>query len=119
MIKQRLSKREYLNLGGILIFIITISGCAALGTKTISKSSNLNVYEINKIGYSQPASEEILNKIRPNTSNIYQSAIEEYCTDKTIKIEKHNLSKYELIDNIDAYEIMPRVWFGWLSMHSD
>lgn len=106
MIEQKLSKREYLNLVGLLIFILTISGCAALGTKTISRSSNLNVYEIKKIGYSQPASEEILNKIRPNTSTIYQSAIEEYFADKTIKIEKHNLSKFELIDNIDTSEII-------------
>jgi len=106
MINQSLSKKGLLNLVSIITLIIILSGCAALGTKTISVSNNLNIYEFKKLGYSQPASEEFLNKIRQNTSNIYQEAIEEYYSEKKIKIEKHSLSKYELIDNIDVSEII-------------
>jgi hypothetical protein len=106
MIKQNLSRLNCLNLGGLLIIILISSGCAAFGTKTITKSSNLNTYEIKRLGYSQLASEEILNKIRPNTSNIYQSAIEEFYANKTVRIEKYNLTKFESIENIDTSEII-------------
>ncbi len=91
---------------GLLIFITILSGCSALGTKTIYKTNNLNSYNLQKIGYSQLASEERLNKIRPFTSKIYQVAFENYFSNKTLKIEKHDLSKFELIENIDTTEII-------------
>ena len=106
MIKQELSKRKYFNIGGILIFSLLISGCVALGTKTIWKSNNLNNYETKKIGYSQLASEATMNKIKENSSIIYQSAIEEFYAEKTIKSEKHNLSSFESIEKIDTSEII-------------
>jgi len=90
---------------GVLMLTLIISGCAALGTKTILRSNNLNSYNFKKLGYSQPASEDILNKIRQNTSNIYQSAVEAFFADKAIKVEKHNLSDFKLIDRVDTAEI--------------
>jgi hypothetical protein len=85
--------------------IIILSSCAAFGTKTIYKSNNLNSYDFNKLGFSQPANEMTLNKIKENTSKIYQNAIENYFTNKKIKIEKHDLTKFESINSIDTEEI--------------
>jgi len=102
MIRRSFSKSRII---GLTVFILILSGCAALGTKTVYKSNNLNSYSFNKIGYSQPASEEILNKIRPNTSKLYQVAFEDFFLDKPIKIEKHDLNKLEAIDKADTTEI--------------
>ena len=89
----------------IILFILLLSGCAALGTKTIYKSNTLNSYSFKKLGYSQPASQDILDQIRPNTSTFYQAAFEEFFLTKPIKIEKHSLSKFELMDKLDTTEI--------------
>ena len=106
MIKLPLFKREYFTIGGLLILVLLISGCAALVTITIQKANNLNSYEINKLGYSQLASEEILNSIKSNTSIIYQSNVEEFFSNESIVAEKYTLSKFESIDTIAVSEIV-------------
>jgi hypothetical protein len=105
MKRESIIQQKSIIIVGELLLILIISGCAALGTKTILRSSNLNAYNFKKLGYSQPASEEIVNKIRQNTSNIYQSSVESFFADKAIKVEKHNLSDFKLIDKIDTTEI--------------
>jgi len=91
---------------GILIFSTIFSGCAAIGTTTIYKTNTLNSYNFKKLGYSQLAREERLNKIRPFTSRIYQVAIEDYCSNQALKIEKHDLPNFEKIENVDTTEII-------------
>ena len=90
----------------IVVATLFLSGCAALGTKTIYKENKLNVYNFNNLGYSQVANEDIINKIRPNTSKIYESAIKEYFLNKPIKIKKCDLEKFNSIDDIDTTEII-------------
>jgi len=99
-------KRVNIKIIGILLITIGTVGCAALGTKTISKSNNLNAYEINNIGYSQIANEDNLNKIRPNTSNLYQSTLEDFFTKNSIQTSKYNLSSFESFEDIDKTEII-------------
>jgi hypothetical protein len=89
----------------ILIFALILTGCAAIGTKTIYKTTNLNNYDFNNIGYSQPASDNVLNKIRPNTSKIFYSAFIEFFTAKTLKIEKYELTDFKTITEIDTSKI--------------
>jgi len=90
---------------GLIILIYMFSGCAAIGTKTIYKSNKLIPYNLSNLGYSQLASEEILNRIRPGTSKIYQASFEGFFSDKETKIVKHNLTKFELNDEIETDEI--------------
>ena len=89
----------------ILIFALILSGCAAVGTKTLYKTNSIINYDLKKIGYSQPASDSLLNKIRPNTSKIFYSAFNEFFTNKTLEIEKCQLRDFVLIDTIDTSEI--------------
>lgn len=89
----------------ILVFALIISGCAAIGTKTIYKTNNLNNYDFNNLGYSQPASENVLNSIRSNTSRVYYSAFNEFFSNEKLKIEKYELRNFELIDIVDTSEI--------------
>jgi len=88
-----------------MIFLLILSGCAGLGTRTVYKSPNLNSYSFKKIGYSQPAREDVLDKIRPNTSKLYEAAFEEFFTNKRIKIEKYSLTRFESISEPDTNEI--------------
>ncbi|MEO9005215.1 MAG: hypothetical protein ABI288_10780 [Ginsengibacter sp.] len=89
-----------------LLFVLTFSGCAALGTKTLTKSKEIKKYNISKIGYSQLASENILNRIKGGTSEIFQLSMEQYFENKSIKIEKHTLMHFDFIENIDPNEII-------------
>jgi len=88
------------------ILMIVLSGCSALGTKTISKSENLKSFDLRRLGYSQVASEIILNKMRPKTSTIFESAMEDYFFDKAVNIQKYELMKFEYIEDIDSSEVI-------------
>jgi hypothetical protein len=103
--KMRIFFQQRVKLVLILMVCFVFSSCASFGTRTLSRTNNLSSYHFSKLGYSQLASEELINKIRPNTSNIFQLAINEFFADKTIRIEKHNLTTFELIDKIDTIEI--------------
>lgn len=88
-----------------IVIAIIISSCASFGTKTISKSSALKTFELKKIGYSQMASEDILDKIIPGTSTYFYNAIDSYYSGKQINIEKHLLLKFNDLNEIDTSEI--------------
>jgi len=91
---------------GLLLIVVILSGCAALGTKTILKSSNLNAYQFTRIGYTQIADEELLNEIRPNTSNIYDSTIKNFFNKNNIIAIGLFLPNFFSIEGIDKTEIV-------------
>ncbi len=90
---------------GLIIATFLFSGCAAIGTKTIYKSKDQASFNFSRLGYSQLASEETLNKIRPGTSKIFQSVLEDFLSNGGTTIEKHSLSKFEIVTEIDREEI--------------
>ncbi len=90
----------------ILLFTLVLSGCSVVGTRTLYKTDNLNKYDFKKIGYSQPASDSLLNIIRPSTSKIFNLAFNDFFTNKALDIVKCRLKDFELIDKIDTAEII-------------
>lgn len=89
----------------LVLILLTLSGCTTFGTRTITKPIYGQSFEFASLGYSQLANESLLNKIKPQTSQLYVNAMEGFYANKNTKIQNHNLEKFDLISDIDPSEI--------------
>lgn len=90
---------------GFFLAGLILSACSALGSKTIMKSGNLNYIELNKLGISQIAGEEYVDRIIPNTSVHYKNSVDEFFYNHKVKISHHRLTEYYNFESIDPLEI--------------
>jgi hypothetical protein len=93
----------------IFIFFLAgyiLSACAALGSKTLMKSGDLSHQSLNKIGISQIANEEYMDKIIPKTSLYYKNSVDEFFYYQNFKISHYRLTEYYSLEHIDSSEII-------------
>ncbi len=95
---------------GLLIFIfpilaIMLAGCAPLGREVVYKSDHLSNYSVSKLGYSQLLIERSMNRFRPEISQNYEMAVNNFFTRKNITVEKFVLPNFKSINKINTADI--------------
>ena|ERR1043166_1654999 len=101
----KISLRNKIYAVSLSIFSLVLIGCAALGTKTVYKAQDFGFTKLTRIGFSQIVNEDALNRIRPNTSTLFESAFKKYFQGKPYTVEVYRLSKLYSLDSADTSEI--------------
>jgi hypothetical protein len=81
----------------LLILTIALTSCGAMGTKTLYRTAT-NFNKPTKIGFSQVANEDIMDKIVKGSAKIYDSTM-------TNQLATQNIKSYKIVvENFDGFE---------------
>lgn len=88
----------------LLILAIVLTSCGALGTKTLYRTET-NLSKPTKIGFSQVANEDIMDKIVKGSAKIYDSTMTYQLTEQNIKSDKIFVGNFDGFESIKADKI--------------
>lgn len=88
----------------LLILAIALTSCGAMGTKTLYKAET-NLNKPTKIGFSQVANEDIMEKIVKGSTKIYDSTMTNQLATQNIKSNKIIIENYDGFESINETKI--------------
>ncbi|WP_339630583.1 hypothetical protein [Bizionia echini] len=88
----------------LLILAIALTSCGAMGTRTLYKAE-INLNKPTKIGFSQVANEDIMEKIVKGSTKIYDSTMTNQLATQNIKSNKIIVENYDGFESINETKI--------------
>ena len=95
--------RKFICYGVLVCFL---SSCAALGSQTIYRTDKAVRFNRARIGYSQLANEEGVNRTVINTSTFYNRAVKEYLAQKNVESVRLELPPFDNLREIDRSSLV-------------
>jgi|GEM_PF-2956471 hypothetical protein len=88
----------------LFILAIALTSCGAMGTKTLYRTES-NLTKPTKIGFSQVANEDIMEKIVNGSTKIYDSIMTNQLATQNVRSHKIIVENFDGFDNINETEI--------------